>query len=267
VRSRRIGFTGRQTLRKLLIIGIGAGNRDHVTVQAISALNAVDVFFTIDKGDEKAELNCIRQEICETYIKDRAYRVVSAPDPKRDRTPSSYRSAVRDWHERRVEIFETMIAHELKDDETGGFLVWGDPSLYDSTLRIVQQVLARGAVAFAYDVIPGISSVQALAAAHRISLTRIGAPLRIATGRNLADGLADEFDDVVVMLDGNCSFNMVKRTDVDIYWGAYLGTADEILVAGDLRQVAGEIEKIRAAARARKGWIFDTYLLRRKDEA
>ena len=267
MRSQRIGFTGRPTLRKLLIIGIGAGNRDHVTVQAINALNAVDVFFTIDKGEEKAELNRIRREICETYIKDRAYRIVSAPDSERDRTPSSYRSTVRDWHERRVEIFEAMIARELKDDETGGFLVWGDPSLYDSTLRIVQQVLARGAVAFAYDVIPGISSVQALAAAHRISLTRIGAPLRIATGRNLADDSADQFDDVVVMLDGNCSFNMVKRTDVDIYWGAYLGTADEILIAGDLRQAAGDIEKIRAAARARKGWIFDTYLLRRKDGA
>jgi precorrin-6A synthase len=229
-------------LRKLFIIGIGAGNRDHVTVQAINALNAVDVFFTIDKGEEKAELNRIRREICETY-----------------------QSTVRDWHERRVEIFEAMIASELKDDETGGFLVWGDPALYDSTLRIVQQALARGAVAFSYEVIPGISSVQALAAAHKISLTRIGAPLHIATGRNLADGVADEFDDVVVMLDANCSFNAVKRADLDIYWGAYLGTADEILIAGDLRQAAGDIERIRAAARARKGWIFDTYLLRRKD--
>jgi precorrin-6A synthase len=222
------------------------------------------VFFTIDKGDDKAELNRIRREICETYIKNPAYRIVAAPDPERDRTPSSYRSAVKDWHERRVDIFEEMIARELEDGECGGLLVWGDPSLYDSTLRIVQQILARGAVAFTYDVIPGISSVQALAAAHKISLTRIGAPLHIATGRNLADGLAAEFDNVVVMLDANCSFNAVKRADVDIYWGAYLGTPEEVLVAGDLREAAGDIERIRAAARARKGWIFDAYLLRRK---
>ena len=155
MRSPRIGFTGRQALRRLFIIGIGAGSRDHVTVQAINALNAVDVFFIIDKGDEKAELNRIRQEICETYIKDRTYRMVAAPDPERDRMASSYRSAVRDWHERRVEIFEEMIARELKDGECGGFLVWGDPALYDSTLRIVQQIVARGAVAFTYEVIPG----------------------------------------------------------------------------------------------------------------
>jgi precorrin-6A synthase len=255
----------RRTLRKLLIIGIGAGNRDHVTVQAINALNAVDVFFTTDKGDEKAEPNRIRRDICETYIRDRTYRIVSAPDPRRDRAPSSYPSAVRDWHERRVALFEALIARELKDGETGGFLVWGDPALYDSTLRIVQQILARGAVAFTYEVIPGISSVQALAAAHKIALTRVGAPLQIATGRNLADGLPGEIDNVVVMLDANCSFNAVQRADIEIYWGAYLGTADEVLVAGDLREAAGEIERIRAAARARKGWIFDTYLLRRKD--
>ena len=251
-------------MRKLLIIGIGAGNPEHVTVQAINALNAVDVFFTIDKGEDKAEPNRIRQDICETYIKDRAYRIVATPDPDRDRTPSSYRSAVRDWHQRRVDALEEVIARELMDGECGGFLVWGDPSLYDSTLRIVQQILARGAVAFTYEVIPGISSVQALAAAHKIPLTRIGAPLRIATGRNLADGLVDMSGDVVVMLDADCRFNAVEGADIEIYWGAYLGTPDEVLVAGDLRQAAADIERIRAAARARKGWIFDTYLLRKK---
>ncbi len=252
-------------MRKLFIIGIGAGNRDHITVQAINALNAVDVFFAIDKGGEKADLIRVRQEICETYIKDKSYRTVAAPDPERDRTPSSYQSAVKDWHERRADIFEKMIAQELKDGECGAFLVWGDPSLYDSTLRIVQRILARGAVEFTYEVIPGISSVQALAAAHRISLNQIGAPVHITTGRNVADGFPDDFDNLVVMLDANCAFKAVKATDIDIYWGAYVGTKDEILVAGDLRQVAADIERVRNAARARKGWILDTYLLRKSD--
>ncbi len=251
-------------MRKLLLIGIGAGNRDHVTVQAIKALNAVDVFFALDKGDEKAELNRLRREICETYIKDKSYRFVTAPDPGRDRTPASYQSAVTDWHERRADVFEKLIAQELKDGECGAFLVWGDPSLYDSTLRIVQQALARGAVDFTYEMIPGVSSVQALAAAHKISLNRIGAPVQITTGRNLADGLPADFDDLVVMLDANCAFRTVDPTDIDIFWGAYVGTADELLAAGDLREAAGEIERLRSAARARKGWILDTYLLRKR---
>ena len=57
-------------------------------------------------------------------------------------------------------------------DEVGAFLVWGDPSLYDSTIRVIQQIIADGATAFDYEVIPGITSVQALAAQHKIALNR-----------------------------------------------------------------------------------------------
>jgi precorrin-6A synthase len=251
-------------MRKLLLIGVGAGHRDHITMQAVHALNTVDVFFAIDKGAEKDDLARVRREICETYISGRSYRTVAAPDPPRDRSPQSYEKAVVDWHESRAGIFERMIAKELGENECGAFLVWGDPALYDSTLRIVEQILARGAVAFAYDVIPGISSVQALAAAHKIPLNRIGEAIHITTGRKLAEGLPEGFDNVVVMLDGQCAFKTIKDADFDIYWGAYLGTRDEILVAGDLRRIGDEIARIRGEARARKGWIMDTYLLRRR---
>jgi precorrin-6A synthase len=252
-------------MRKLLIIGIGAGHPDHITMQAVKALNTVDVFFSIDKGRDKEDMARLRRDICAAHIKDRSYRTIVAPDPERDREPSSYESAVKDWHERRAAIFETMIAEELGEEECGAFLVWGDPALYDSTLRIVQQIHARGAVAFAYEVIPGITSIQALAAAHRIPLNRIGGAVHVTTGRNLAAGLPADLDDVVVMLDGDCAFRTVKDADVEIYWGAYVGTKDEVLVAGDLPEVAGEIEAVRAEARARKGWIMDVYLLRRRD--
>jgi precorrin-6A synthase len=45
----------------------------------------------------------------------------------------------------------------------------------------------------------------------------------------------------------------------EIYWGAYLGTEDEILVSGNLRELADDIERMRKEAKARKGWIMDTY--------
>jgi precorrin-6A synthase len=70
-------------------------------------------------------------------------------------------------------------------------------------------------------------------------------------------------DNVVVMLDGDCAFKNVKDPGVDIYWGAYVGTANEILVSGKLQERGPEIEKIRSDARARRGWIMDTYLLRK----
>lgn len=252
-------------MRKVFVIGIGAGNPDYVTVQAINALNKVDVFFIMDKGQEKEDLVRLRKEICGRYIKNKSYRTVETPDAPRDRTLSSYEPAVRTWHEQRADIYERLIRNELGEDECGAFLVWGDPSLYDSTLRIIEQVIAKGTVAFEYEVIPGISAVQALAARHRIALNRIGRSIHITTGRKLAEGLPNNIDDVVVMLDADCSFKAVDDADTDIYWGAYIGTEDEILVQGKLRERAHDIERVRTQAKTRKGWVMDTYLLRKRD--
>ena len=246
-------------MRKLSIVGIGAGNPDHITIQAIKALGSVDVIFLIGKGNDKEDLAQLRKDICARYI-TKPYRIVEAQDPERDRAPANYEAAVTDWHVLRAAIYERMIREELSDGQHGAFLVWGDPSLYDSTLRIVDQVAAMKTVMFELDVIPGITSVQALAARHKIALNRIGGPIHITTGRLLAKGMPA--DDVVVMLDGDCAFKNVKDAGVDIYWGAYVGTADEILISGTLRERGPEIEKIRSDARARHGWIMDTYLLR-----
>ena len=66
------------------------------------------------------------------------------------------------------------------------------------------------------------------------------------------------------MLDADCAFRRFADEPVDIYWGAYVGTQDEILIAGAVAEVMDEIERVRAEARERKGWIMDTYLLRRR---
>jgi precorrin-6A synthase len=250
-------------MRKVFVIGIGAGNPDYLTVQAINALNEVDVFFIMDKGEEKEDLVRLRKEICQRYIKDKSYRTVETADPPRDRTGSSYEQAVRTWHQKRADLYERLIAEELGEEECGAFLVWGDPALYDSTLRIIDRIVAGGTIAFEYEVIPGISAIQALAARHKIALNRVGGSIHVTTGRKIAEGLPDNIDDVVVMLDADCSFKAIDDTGIDIYWGAYLGTEDEILLAGRLRDLARDIERMRAEAKARKGWIMDTYLLRR----
>lgn len=252
-------------MRTLLVIGIGTGNPEHVTIQAIRALNRSDVFFVLDKGANKADLVRLRREICERYVEGRRYRFVEAPDPERDRTPADYGAAVEDWHAARAALYENLIERELGEDECGAFLVWGDPSLYDSTLRIVDRIAARGRIAFEHEVVPGISSVQALAASHRIALNRIGKPVQITTGRQIADGLSSEADTTVVMLDGSPRFEHLDQ-DLTIFWGAYLGSPDELVVSGRLGDVADQILEVRAEARARHGWIMDTYLLRRADD-
>jgi precorrin-6A synthase len=251
-------------MRRLLVIGIGAGDPAYLTMQAVDALNETDVFFVLDKGLDNDDMSRIRQEICARFIREPRYRVVHVTDPRRDRTSAEYTSAVHDWHDALAQRYEQLLTHELEEDGVGSFLVWGDPALYDSTLRVIERITARGAVAFDYDVIPGISSVQALAAKHRLLLNRIGEPVHITTGRLLA-AAPDQIDNVVVMLDAHCRFMQVDP-HLHIYWGAYLGTADEELIAGRIADVGEQIVQRRQELRAAKGWIMDTYILRRSAE-
>lgn len=224
------------------------------------------MFFILDKGEVKADLVQLRRDILDAHIPEGAYRLVEARDPDRDRAAggSAYSPAVGDWRSARADIYQRLISEELGEEERGAFLVWGDPSLYDSTLGILEEILERGAVAFTYDVVPGISSVSALVARHRTGLNRVARPVQITTGRRLAEGFPDGVDDVVVMLDAHQTFRQYADEDIDIYWGAYIGTADEILASGPIAEAAPRIERLRAEARERKGWIMDTYLLRRR---
>ncbi len=250
-------------MRRLLLIGIGTGNPEHLTIQAVKALQQVDLFFVTDKGRDKEDLKRLRTEICERYIEGRRYRTIEIQDPERDRASPEYESAVAAWHGHRAALYETLIRENVSENECGAFLVWGDPGLYDSTLRVIGQIASAGRVPFEYEIIPGITSIQTLTARHRIALNQVGAPVQITTGRRLAEHPHLETGDVVVLLDGECSFKHVNDDQVEIYWGAYLGTPREILVSGKLTELASTIERIRSEARQRHGWIMDTYLLRK----
>jgi precorrin-6A synthase len=253
-------------VRRVLVIGIGAGDPEQLTVQAVRLLPEVDVFFFLDKGDAKQDLVDARQAMLDRYLDPGGYRVVTVPDVDRDRTPADYPGTVAAWRTGRADLYAGLIAG-LGDDEVGAILAWGDPTLYDNTVPVLAEVADRGEVPFDFQVVPGISSVSALVARHRTPLNRIGGPVQITTGRRLAeDGFPAGVDDLVVMLDSRCAFTRFIGEAVDIYWGAYLGTPDEIVVAGPVGEVAEHIQRVRADARARKGWIMDTYLLRRHDQ-
>ncbi len=260
-------------MKKILIIGIGAGDPDYLTVQAINALNQADVFFVMDKGQPKEKLITLRKDIIERYVKNDDYRIVQTSSPERRRDEGNqgnqadeadYLAAVQELNRDKQRIFEHFISNEMRDGECGAFLVWGDPSLYDSTIRIIEAIAGCGQYAFDYEVIPGISSVQALAAKHRVPLNAIGRSIAITNGRGIAEGFPDKVDSVVVMLDSQNAYRQISDTDVDIYWGAYVGTPDEILISGKLQDVMDEIERVRSEARRKHGWIMDTYLLRKR---
>lgn len=250
-------------MRRVSIVGIGAGDPAHLTLQAVAAIGAASVFFVVAKEGAADELVDLRREILARHAAP-GHRVVEIADPPRERDPVDYRATVQAWRARRAERWERVLRDELSDGERGAFLVWGDPALYDSTIDVVDAILGRGRVPFEHEVIPGISSPQALAAAHRIALNRVGGAVELTPARRLAHGFASDSEDVVVLLDAGSGLDGIDDGDVDVYWGAYLATADELLVAGPLARKRAEIERVRAEARRRKGWIFDTYLLRRR---
>jgi precorrin-6A synthase len=250
-----------------LIIGIGSGNPDHLTREAVAALNRVDVFLVADKGPAKQDLVELREDVCRALITHDHYRFVEVPDPERgpdrERDATEYQAGVAVWHEVRARRYAEIIAAEVGDGGTIGFLVWGDPAFYDSTIRIAESIRKLG-IDLEIGVIPGISSIQLLAARHKIVLNRVGQSIHVTTGRRLLDEYSPTLGDVVVMLDRDlaCSGLTERFGDLTIYWGAQLGLPDEVLISGRLSDVIDEIRAKRAAMRQSRGWVMDTYLLR-----
>jgi precorrin-6A synthase len=247
---------------ELFLIGIGTGNPDHLTLQAVKALNSADLVIIPRKGESKADLAELRRSICRDVLTNPAVRLAEFDLPARDAANPDYRGGVDDWHDAIAGVWKDTILAELGPSGRAALLVWGDPSLYDSTLRIAGRVAA--ALPLTVTVVPGITSLQALTAAHAIPINDIGAPFVVTTGRTLREqGWPPGADTVAVMLDGDCSFRAIDPAGVTIWWGAYVGMREEITLSGPLAEVAGRIVETRAEARSRHGWIMDIYILRR----
>lgn len=251
--------------RTVWIIGIGAGSPEHLTQQAVSAMNEVDVFLVADKGEATDELVALRRTVCDRFIDPaRTYQLLPMPDPRRGpdilRGAGEYESGVARWHAARVDAY-TRIIDELPAAAVVGFLVWGDPAFYDSTIRIVDAVAAR--CPLEVRVVPGISAFQALAAAHGVVLHAVGEPVHITTGRRLVREWRADLGTVVVMLDAGlaCRELVAETPDLVIRWGAYVGLPQQELRQGRLAEVIDELVDLRAALRTRHGWIMDVYTL------
>ena len=245
----------------LSLIGIGTGNPDHVTGQAIRALNAADLILIPRKGEAKSDLADLRRQILS--------RVLTAPVPVADydvptrADQDDYLGAVNDWHDAIARTWAETIASHCPDAAPNtanvALMVWGDPSLYDSTLRIAARLPG-----LTVKVIPGITSLQALTAAHAIPLNSLAAPVTITTGRQLREhGWPDGATTLAVMLDKGGAFTSLATEDTEIWWGAYVGMPEEALIHGPLAEVSDEILATRARLRKQHGWIMDIYLLRR----
>ncbi|WP_243057929.1 precorrin-6A synthase (deacetylating) [Nocardioides sp. SR21] len=237
---------------RVRVLGVGMGAH-HVTAEVAEALRTCDYVIAAAKSADD-DLLAARRTIADAY----GLEVVAVPDPERDRVSTgstnedaAYQRAVADWHEARVAAYETVLRER---GGTAAFLVWGDPSLYDSTIRIVERLGVD------YDVLPGISAPQLLAARHRIVLHGVGMAVHVTTARRLRDDIAAGQTNLCVMLGARLDLDGLD--DWSIWWGANLGTVDEVLVAGRVGDVLGAIEAARATAKETAGWVMDVYLLR-----
>ena len=244
----------------LTLIGIGCGDPQELTLKAVSAVNAADLILIPRKGEQKSDLAELRRQICAEVLTNNKTRIVEFDMPARDADRADYRGVVDEWHDAVAAVWTREIASHLGSAGRVALLVWGDPSLYDSSLRIARRLKPTPKI----EVIPGVTSIQALCAAHAIPLTAIGEPFLVTTGRCLREGgWPDGVDTVVVMLDGGAAFEALDPKGLHIWWGAYLGMQEQILLAGPLAEVGAKIAKTRAAARARHGWIMDSYIIKR----
>jgi precorrin-6A synthase len=249
---------------QLTLIGIGTGNPDHLTRQAMRAMQEADLVLVPRKGESKADLADLRRAMLAEIAPQTP--VAEFDLPSRDESIPDYTRRVLAWHDAIADIWVKTIAQhsEQHPAQHVALLVWGDPALYDSTLRIA----ARIQPAPKMQVIPAVTSITAMTAAHCIALNDIGAPFVVTTGRQLREGgFPAGVNTAVVMLDGETSFTALPPKGITIYWTAYAGMHNEINISGPLHLVAQDILAARAKARAAHGWIMDIYLLRRDDTA
>ncbi|QQN66529.1 precorrin-6A synthase (deacetylating) [Bradyrhizobium diazoefficiens] len=245
----------------LSLIGIGCGDPGQLTRAAIGAINAADVVLIPRKGTAKSDIADLRRTICADVLTNTATCIAEFDLPMRDAAEADYRKGVDDWHDAVAAIWSQTIASHLGGEGRVALLIWGDPSLYDSSLRIARRLDPSPEI----EVVPGITSIQALCAAHALPLNDIGEPFLVTTGRRLREGgWPAGVDTVVVMLDGGTAFQLLDPEGLHIWWGAYLGMADQIIMSGALAEVGPRIVAARLAARERHGWIMDSYILKRR---
>ncbi|SEM47509.1 precorrin-6A synthase (deacetylating) [Bradyrhizobium sp. OK095] len=245
----------------LSLIGIGCGDPGQLTRAAIGAINAADLVLIPRKGTAKSDLADLRRTICADVLTNKQTRIAEFDLPLRDATDADYRKGVDDWHDAVASAWSQTIASHLEGEGKVALLIWGDPSLYDSSLRISRRLDPLPDI----EVIPGITSIQALCAAHALPLNDIGEPFLVTTGRRLREGgWPAGVDTIVVMLDGGIAFQSLDPEGLQIWWGAYLGMPDQIIMSGALVEAGPRIVAARQEARERHGWIMDSYILKRR---
>ena len=247
-------------VKKVYLIGMGPGNLKYLTLEAVDLIKRLPLFLIPLKSSKKTYLTEKRKEILYKIRKDQNFKIVEIPFPERKRS-FQYKEAVISWRRKKAEILIKVLQKE--STEEAGFIVWGDPSIYDGHIEIFKDVQKQ--IPIEFEIIPGISAFQILSAKHKIPLTRIAGSLLFTTPRGLKK-FSEIKENTVVFLDNYESYRKFNQKDLKIYWGAYLGTEKEVLLSGRLSEVKEKIIELRRRLRKENGWIMEIYFLLPEDK-
>ena len=253
-------------ITRIHVIGLGLGHPDHLTHAAVAALNSVDVFLLAEDGEGGGDRRAAQRALCAELVSEsHAHRFVEVAD-QRGEPDSETSSADYDRSKAalgaRVEASVAALGQAGPREETLGVLEWGDPALASATLA-----LAAGLAAHFHadvEVAPGLGAPQLLAAAHRVALGSNESDVRLMSAQNVVDSYDPTMGDAVVVGDDRmrCLELADLFPDLTLYWGAHLGTSDEVLVAGRFADVVDEVRAARSRAAEARDWVVDAYLLR-----
>ena len=162
----------RDRVGSLVGVGLGPGDPELITLKGLRAIEAADVVFVPTRRDEEPSYALT---IAGDLIDPQRQAIVTLPFPV---------APGRDgWRERCRPILA-----ELAGGRRGVFLTEGDPSLY-SAFGHIRATLRRLEPELAVDVIPGVSSVTAAAAAAGLSLADYGERVAILPASYALDRL------------------------------------------------------------------------------
>jgi len=244
-------------IKKVYLIGMGPGDKKYLTLEAVELIKRLKLFLIPGKKGRKKELSKIRKDILSAVKGDEEYRVIELAFPERKRS-TKYEESVIEWRLKKLEVLKDVILRE--EEKEAGFLVWGDPSIYDGHIFIFRELCKEVKVDF--EVIPGISAFQVLSSAHKVAFTDVAESLIFTTPRGIKKALKD-YNSVLVFLDNYESYRRIKE-EVTIYWGAYLGTQRQVVLSGKLSEVKEKITNLRRELRKKFGWIMELYFLKKE---
>jgi precorrin-2/cobalt-factor-2 C20-methyltransferase len=211
---------GAKMVKKVYGVGVGVGDKKLLTLKALEVLKKVDkIFVPISKEGKKS----IAHEIIKDYVNDKEVEELLFP-------------MIKD-KEKLKQYWETALEKVLKEDGEVAIITIGDPTLY-STFSYVWKLLKENGVEV--EIINGISSIFASAAALNMPLVEGDEKLCILPQGKDLEKYIDEFDTIIIMKTKNLKEKLVTIRNRDDYIIGLVKRAtfeDEKIAIGKLNEI------------------------------